>query len=517
MKIFTIRLLHEPLLLQAARCPEKTALITADKTLTYGQFAQKALKLASYLNANGLEKGGRVGIYMDNTWQCCVSIYAVLISGGVFHIINPQTKSKKLKYILKDSGAKFLITDGHLLKQVVPVIDDILSSLQVIFSGKANGKTGSLKNFVHYDSIFEILHYTLPLINNIPVNLAALIYTSGTTGDPKGVMMTHQAMVFACESICEYLRLDEEQRILCAIPLAFDYGLYQLLMSVRMGATLILERSFVFPALIVKSIKLNKATVFPGVPTMFRTLISMNDRKEISFPSIERITNTAAALVPDLIPGLKKIFPNALIFKMYGITECKRISYLEPELIDEKSASVGKAIPGTEMFLLSEKGDKVPPGKTGILHVRGPHIMQGYWKKDDLSRKVLKKSSIPNDRVLCTQDLFTMDKDGYFYFKARSDDIIKTRGEKVSPMEVENVIYGIKGVKEVAVIGVLDNLLGEIVKAFVVRERGYAVNEKDIKKACSRQLENFMIPKEIVFVKKLLKTSSGKISKKNLS
>jgi long-chain acyl-CoA synthetase len=512
----SIRLLHESLLDALQNHPEKAALVAGKEELTYREFFNKATSLSDYLNSNGLKCGDRVGIYMDNTWQCCVSIYAVLMSGGVFHIINPQTKHDKLKYILNDSEAKFLITDAHLSKQFVPIVDDLMFLSQIICSGDFSEKTKHISKMISFDSTLKNSNGSHKGVNNIPVNLAALIYTSGTTGDPKGVMMTHQAMVFATESICEYLRLTDVEKILCAIPLAFDYGLYQLLMSVRIGATLILERSFVFPAQVLKSMKKNKATTFPGVPTIFKTLISMNERKKISFPFIKRITNTAAALSPELIPQLKEIFPNALIFKMYGITECKRISYLEPEMINEKISSVGKAIPGTEMFLLSSDGKPVPLGEIGVLYVRGPHIMQGYWKKDELSKGILKKGQIPNDRILCTQDLFVQDTEGYFYFKARSDDIIKTRGEKVSPVEVENVLYSIKSIKEAAVIGVEDVLLGETIKAFVVIEDGYELSDREIKKVCSSMLENFMVPKEIVFVDALPKTASGKISKKGL-
>ncbi len=516
MERLSIRLLHEFLSYTAQNYPEKIALIAGKEELTYEQFYKKSKALANYLYANGLQCGDRVGIYMDNTWRCCVAIYAVLISGGVFHIINPQTKTDKLKYILNDSEAKFLITDEHLSKQFIPILDSLTFLSQVICSGDLSEETRKIERVIDYDSILENFSIATFSVKNISVNLAALIYTSGTTGNPKGVMMTHQAMVFATESICEYLRLTKTQKILSVIPLAFDYGLYQLLMSVRMGATLILERSFVFPAQVLNSMRKNKATVFPGVPTIFKTLLSMNERKQISFPLIERITNTAAALSPSLIPQLKKIFPNALIFKMYGITECKRISYLEPELIDEKTSSVGKAIPGTEMFLLSLDGKPVPVGDIGILHVRGPHIMQGYWKSDELSKVMLKQGKIPNDRILCTQDLFVQDTDGFFYFKARSDDIIKTRGEKVSPIEVENILYSIKGIKEAAVIGAADSSLGEIVKAFVVLEDGYKISDREIKKVCSSKLENFMVPKEIIFVDELQKTQSGKISKKGL-
>ena len=203
-------------------------------------------------------------------------------------------------------------------------------------------------------------------------------------------MMTHQSMVFASWSLIEYLRLSEEDRIILLLPLAFDYGLYQLLMSVTIGGSLIVEQSFTFQASVYKQMEMFKPTVFPGVPTIYAMMIATNKKTGLSFDFIKKITNTAAALPSEFIPDLKKIFPGALIFKMYGLTECKRVCYLEPELIDIKTGSVGKAIPGTEVFLLSPDGKPVPPGEKGILHIRGPHVMLGYWHKEELSREMLK-------------------------------------------------------------------------------------------------------------------------------
>jgi acyl-CoA synthetase (AMP-forming)/AMP-acid ligase II len=192
-----IRLLHESLSYTAQNYSEKIAIIAGNEKLTYKQFADKANALASYLHSNELECGDRVGIYMDNTWRCCVAIYAILISGGVFHIINPQTKADKLKYILEDSEAKFLITDEHLSKQFITVINKLAFLSQVICSGDLSEDTKDIEKIIEYDPILE--NFSSPPLNikSIPVDLAALIYTSGTTGDPKGVMMTHQAMVFA--------------------------------------------------------------------------------------------------------------------------------------------------------------------------------------------------------------------------------------------------------------------------------------------------------------------------------
>jgi acyl-CoA synthetase (AMP-forming)/AMP-acid ligase II len=329
-------------------------------------------------------------------------------------------------------------------------------------------------------------------------------------------MLTHQNMVFAAGSISEYLRLDTTDRIVNVLPFAFDYGLYQLLMTVLMGATLLVERSFVYPVPVLKRVIEHEVTVFPIVPTIGATLLSLNRSGDWTFPTVRRVTNTAAALPAEFISKLATVFPNALIFAMYGLTECKRVAYLEPERVLEKPTSVGKAIPGTEVFLLSPDGEPVPPGETGILHVRGPHVMLGYWKQPELSAAMLKPGRLPGERVLCTHDFFTMDSDGDLYFVGRSDDIIKTRGEKVSPVEVENALHRIAGVREAAVVGVPDELLGQAIRAFVVLDEGASLTEQQVKRECMARLEAFMVPRDVVFLDELPKTATAKVRKADL-
>lgn len=508
------RLLHEGLLASAARLPTKHAVIVEGRPYTYGELLDKSSRLAAALQQRGLERGDRVAIYMDNTWPCVISIYAVLLAGGVMLVVNPQTKSDKLEFILNDCDAKILLTDGHLANVFIPTLSRLKKLPSVICSGKLPHQAN-----VNIEAFDDMAEKSAPLTVHQPVialDLAALIYTSGSTGNPKGVMQTHQSMVFAAGSLIEYLRLAEADRILCVLPLAFDYGLYQLLMAIQLGATLVLERSFTYPAQIFERMHAHQVSVFPGVPTIFSMLLAAHARSPLSFPAVTRVTNTAAALPDDYVKNLREIFPNALIYKMYGLTECKRVCYLEPELIDAKPGSVGKAIPGTEVFLLSANGGPVAPGETGILHVRGPHVMLGYWKRPDLSAKMLKEGHFPGERVLCTHDHFRMDDEGFLYFVGRSDDIIKTRGEKVSPVEVENVLFGIKGIREAAVIGIPDEVLGQAVCAYVVLEAGTNLNEKEIRALCLARLENFMVPKEIILRSALPKTTTGKISKKDL-
>jgi amino acid adenylation domain-containing protein len=511
------RLVHQALQASAAAAgASRTAVIAEGRPYTYGQLLGQARLLAGALQSRGLQRGERVAIFMDNTWACVVSIYAALLAGGVFLVVNPQTRADKLAFILDDSGARLLLSDTHLLETLVPAAGQAKSLRSVLLSG--DGDAGALAGVVHVSTFDEALAESAAPAGSgaIPLDLAALIYTSGSTGHPKGVMQTHQSMVFATGSLIEYLRLAPTDRILCVLPLAFDYGLYQLLMAVTLGAVLVLERSFTYPAQIYQRVVESDVTVFPGVPTIYAMMVSANARTPLRFPSVRRITNTAAAL-PDSFTGrLREIFPNALIYRMYGLTECKRVCYLEPELVDSKPGSVGKAIPGTEVYLLDEHGSPVAPGGTGILHVRGPHVMAGYWNRPDLSDFMLKPGMLPGERVLCTHDWFRMDEEGFLYFVGRSDDIIKTRGEKVSPVEVENALHRIAGVREAAVVGIPDATLGEAVRAYIVPEPEVFLTERQVRSMAAKLLEGFMVPSEIVFCGELPKTSTGKVSKRQL-
>jgi acyl-CoA synthetase (AMP-forming)/AMP-acid ligase II len=506
------RLLHDSLLAAAHADGDKLALVVDGQRLSYADVLDSALRFARALQDLGLERGDRVIVFTDNSLPCVVSIFGTLIAGGVFVVVNPQTKEDKLAYILTDSEAAFLVTEGTIARVAASARVRAPSLRALIKAGSGDGLDGAL-------SFEALLAETDPAPRDpgtIPLDLAALIYTSGSTGNPKGVMMTHANMVFAAGSLSEYLRLGPEHRIMDVLPLAFDYGLYQLLMSVRMRATLVLERSFVYPAQVLKRLEDEQVTVFPGVPTVYATLISIHERTPLQFPSVERVTNTAAALPPSFHDPLREIFPNALIFRMYGLTECKRVSYLEPELLEVKPTSVGKAIPGTETLVLDAERRPVKPGETGVLYVRGPHVMVGYWRLPERTAEMLVEGPLPGERMLCTHDHFTIDEDGFLYFVGRSDDIIKSRGEKVSPAEVEDALYAISGVREAAVVGVPDELLGQAIHAYVALEEDSELTERDIIAGCRERLESFMVPSRVIFLDELPKTASGKIRKKGL-
>ncbi|MDD5675799.1 MAG: AMP-binding protein [Chitinivibrionales bacterium] len=506
-------LLHDFAAVSAARLPAKTAVIADGRSYCYEELFTTASRLAGALRERGLAPGDRVAIFMDNSWPCVVSVFSVLMAGGVFLLVNPQTKREKLGYILNDSGAAALIAARSLEPVFLPLLSHVKSLTCLISAGAVPQAAPAGVACLAWEEAAAAAPFLGPA-GSSEADLASLIYTSGTTGTPKGVMMTHRSMVFAAGCIAGYLRLDETDRILNVLPLAFDYGLYQLLMSVYLGATLVLERSFTYPAHAYRQIERHGVTVFPGVPTIFATMIAQHKKTPLCFPSVTRLTNTAADLPANFTNALREIFPAALLFRMYGLTECKRVCYLEPELALKKPTSVGKAMPGTEVFLRSPDGKPVKPGEAGILHVRGPHLMRGYWNRPELSQTMLVAGEKPGERVLCTHDWFTMDEEGFLYFKGRSDDIIKTRGEKVSPLEVENALYGIPGITEAAVVGVPDEILGQALVAFVAVAG--PLTEKEIISCCAARLENFMVPKKIIFRDALPKTATGKIRKKDL-
>ncbi|TJV68687.1 MAG: AMP-dependent synthetase [Mesorhizobium sp.] len=512
-----VPLLHDYLTHSAGRLGDKVALVCNGRRFTYAEIDERSNGMAQCLATAGVQRGDRVMIFADNTVETVISFWAVLKTNAVVCIINPLTKSDKLDYLLNDCRPAALITDQHLRSVFSEPARNCRSLRQVIVSGPIeDDELGRLPHAIRWEMTAERTP-AAPVRRSIDIDLAAIIYTSGSTGEPKGVMLTHSNMTAACSSIASYLELREDEVILNVLPLAFDYGLYQMLMAFRTGARLVLERSFAFPAQILQIIKDEKITGFPGVPTIFASLAELKSLKHHDFSSIRYVTNTAAALPLKHINMLRELFKGARIYSMYGLTECKRCSYLPPEDLDRKPLSVGIAIPNTEMWIVDDNDQRVEPGIVGQLVIRGATVMKGYWGKPEATARKLKPGPLPGEQVLYTGDYCRMDEEGYLYFIGRSDEIIKSRGEKVSPKEVENVLVNIPGVKEAAVVGVPDELLGQAVKAFVVIEKGRIVGERQIQMECQKRLENFMVPKSIVIVPSLPRTDTGKLKKMALS
>jgi len=505
-------LLHQHFVDSVARTPDKTALICGEQRYSYAEVAQRAQALAIALRQRCVQRGDRVALFFDNGVEFVAGLYACLSIGAVFMPVNPLTKSDKLAFMLCDARASALLTQDALAGEWQPALQTSGSVHSIFVSDGCDADDARLQPWPGLDG-----HAPSPEPATIDQDLAAIIYTSGSTGFPKGVMLSHLNMVTAANSVSSYLGLRHDDVILCALPLAFDYGLYQVLMGFKLGATVVLERNFSFPVKVLETMVREHVTVFPGVPTMFASLMTLKSLSQFDLGHLRLITNTAAALSETHIQRLRALFPQATLFSMYGLTECKRVTYLPPEQLDVRPTSVGRGMPNEELWLVDDEGRRLPNGSVGELVIRGSHVMRGYWERPDETAQRLKPGPLPGESVLYSGDLFRTDEEGWLYFVARRDDIIKTRGEKVSPREVENAIQSLPGVHEVAVIGVDDEILGQAIKAFITLEPGVQLTDRDVIRHCLTRLESFMAPKYIEFVDALPKTDTGKIKKTGLA
>jgi long-chain acyl-CoA synthetase len=497
----------------AAAHGDKVALIAGKKRMTYAELDAASDRLAYALSGGGVSRGERVVIFQDNSWEAVVSIFAVLKAGAIFTPINPSTKASKLAYVIKNCRAVAILTQERLLHVVTPVLADSPSVLLTIVAGGEEPLV--IPGAKRLEEVLAASGTTLSSASaGIDLDLAMLVYTSGSTGFPKGVMMTHQNIVAAATSITTYLENTRDDIILNVLPISFDYGLYQVLMAAMVGATLVLEKSFAFPQTIFDKMASERVTGLPIVPTMASIILQMRDFRGDAFPHLRYITNTAAALPPAHIERLQGLFPQVRLYSMYGLTECKRCTWLPPSELSKRPSSVGIAIPNTEAYVVDDDGNQCAPGVTGELVIRGAHVMKGYWENPAATERALRPGRYPWEKVLHTGDLFRTDEEGYLYFVARKDDIIKSRGEKVSPLEVENVLYLLPGIREAAVVGIPDPVVGMAIKAVVAVERDSGITAQIIIRHCARHLEDFMVPKFVEFRDALPKAESGKISRR---
>jgi amino acid adenylation domain-containing protein len=498
----------------ARRFPEKVALIAGKERVTYTELDRRAEAFARLFQANCIQRGDRVVLLLPNSVEAVAGLFGALKAGAVFCLIHPSTKADKLAYVLNNCRAAALVTQTRLLPEAERAV---ARSASVKMLHVVDGNTdvrcqmSDVSRTDNLSSLTSDIWHLTSAFPGIDLDLAMLVYTSGSTGFPKGVMMTHQNIVAAATSITTYLENTSDDIIMNVLPMSFDYGLYQVLMGVKIGGTVILENSFAFPYVILQKMKEERVTGFPLVPTIAAILLQMKNLEPGTLPDLRYLTNTAAALPTAHIARLQELFPTTRIYSMYGLTECKRCTYLPPEQLKVRPDSVGIAIPGTEAYVVNDRGERVGPGVVGELAIRGAHVMKGYWEDPQATAERLHPGPYPWERVLHTGDLFKMDEEGYLYFVGRKDEIIKSRGEKVSPKEVEDVLYALNGIQEAAVVGTPDPIFGMAIKAVIVRAEGSELTERDVLQHCARRLEDLMIPKYVEFRAELPKTDSGKI------
>ena len=516
----TMRLVHHLLEKAAVRFADKTALICGARQYSYREIDQVATRLAAYLIENGVKPQDRVVVYLENSFESVVSIFGVLKAGGIFVLLNPEIKAKKLNYVLDDTGAHTLITAQYKHNIIADALTQNLPIQHLIWIDQVEGDVCGTNSLVKQSgwkaSTTMPENAQLQSVKVIDIDLAALIYTSGSSGLPKGVMCAHYNMMAAVQSINGFLNNSSADIILNVLPLSFDYGLYQILLAFHAGATVVLEKSFSYSYDLVKLIHSKKITGFPIVPTLAAILCKMEKMDKIKFENLRYITNTGDTLSVALIHKLSKLFPETQLYSMYGLTECKRVSYLPPEFLKQKPTSVGIPIPNTDVFVADELGRPLEPGVVGELVVRGSHVMQGYWRLPEETQSTFRNGATRTDALLYTGDWFKRDQEGFLYFVGRKNDILKHKGQRVSPREIESAINTMKGVVNSAVIGIPDDIKGQRIVAFVQIEDDTEITNESISRHCQEHLEDFLVPHQVLFIEDLPISGNGKVDKQRL-
>lgn len=489
--------LYQHLEAQAAKRPEHLAIRDKDVSLTYAELHLDAVRTAQRLRKRGVGAGDRVVLYMANSCDFVRAYWGVVYAGAVVTPLSPETKPEKLSWIIEDCAPAAVICDvdneDMLILSLPHTIDPAIMQMPPEQVGLAHP---------HSDSV--PCHGAI-----IDQDLGCMIYTSGSTGHPKGVMLSHQNLTAASRSVCTYLGYTSEDRIFVTIPLTFDYGMHQLTMAALVGATVIIERNFSSPLFVLDRVVKSNATVLPLVPTMVPLISALASR--FNFADVRLLSSTAAALHPKTIDHLSDIFPNAAIFSMYGLTECHRCTYLPPAQLKHRKGSVGVAIPNTEMWVESSDGTRHSTDATGELVIRGATVMKGYWNNPAKTAERLKPGRYPGEFALYTGDLCRIDAEGYLYFLSRSDNILKIRGEKVAPKEVEDALLSHPGVSEAVVFGKPDKVQGHVIHAIVTLVPNARTDARELRDWCKSSLESIAVPRNVEIRDSFARNANGKI------
>ena len=504
---------HQFLENSAQRTPEKAAAWYKDDWITFAALELQANKLANYLKKKHIHRGDRVAILYENSFHYIIAYYAILKVGGVTVALNTATTSEALNYILKDSGAKAIITNSKFSDHLLPALIKAPNLKHVIIDQESLADYEAIGHCdqVRWDDVLTSESNSHPSVRGIDIDLASIVYTSGSTGKPKGVTLSHLNIVSNTRSIVSYLELTADDRVMVVLPFYYIYGKSLLNTHFYVGGSVVIDNSFAYPNVVLKNMEKTGVTGFSGVPSTFIILLSHSKVRDHNFPQLRYITQAGGAMAPAVQKDVAQVFSNARVFIMYGATEASaRLSYLEPEMLTQKWGSIGKAIPNVDLFVADEAGKPLPQGQEGEIVARGSNLMVGYWNDQLETEQVLKNG------LYYTGDIGKMDKDGYLYVVGRKKDMIKVGGERVSAKEVEENILEINDVQEVAVIGVPDKIMGEAIKAFIIPLPHSELDEQKVLGALRISLPAFKLPKYIEFVKELPKNESGKILKTKL-
>lgn len=468
------------------------ALVERGASSDYAALRDRAASIGRYLTALGVQTDERVALFLDRGAEAAAAFYGVVAAGAIAVNINETLRARQIEHILQHAGAKVLLTSADLLARQ-PRASETTATVLLVSDIPPEPR--------------------LTPVARVGGDVAQIIYTSGSTGQPKGVSISHANLWAGVRSVSTYLGITGDDRIMSLLPFSFDYGFNQLLCAVLSGATLVVERSPV-PQQIVATMRTTGATVLAGLPPLWLQLLSTDSFRNDPPLHLRVLTNSGGRLPVEAVRALRRALPGAKLFLMYGLTEAFRSTYLPPEEVDHHPDAIGMAIPGAEILVLRDDLTPCTLGEVGELVHRGPTVSLGYWNDPEATAKVfrphpLRPAGAPDaERVVFSGDLVRREADGWLYYVARRDRMIKTLGYRVSPDEVAGVLYASGQVREGMVGAEPDPERGERIIAYVVLNEGGSLAQ--LEEFCRGELPRYMQPSRFEVREELPRTSSGK-------
>ncbi len=513
------RLLHDLIIQQAERQPAAIAIVQRRQALCYAELAEQIQAVARGLLELGLSRLERVAVYLPKRPETVSTLFGAALAGGVFVPINPLLKPEQVAHILKDCNVRVLVTAPERAALLEPVLAACHDLHFLVLVDATEPPCLHHLETLSWHSLLDAGHPLSPH-RNIDMDMAAILYTSGSTGKPKGVVLSHRNMLTGACSVAEYLGNHSEDRLLAVLPLSFDAGLSQLTTAFVAGARAVLM-DYLLPRDVINTVVSEGITGLTAVPPLWVQLAQLHWPPEAQ-QSLRYLANTGGHMPRTTLATLRRSLPNTRVFLMYGLTEAFRSTYLPPAELDHRPDSIGKAIPNAEILVVREDGSPCAPGEPGELVHRGPLVALGYWNEPEKTAQRFRPApgqpaGLPlPEMAVWSGDTVRLDEDGFLYFISRKDDMIKTSGYRVSPTEVEEVLYASGLVAEAAAVGVPHPLLGQGIVVVVKPLQAGRFDASAVSDYCRRQLPNFMVPLQVITRDSLPRNPNGKIDRKGL-
>jgi acyl-CoA ligase (AMP-forming) (exosortase A-associated) len=515
------RLLHELVLEAAQTAAERPALRHQSQTWTYATLAEQIGRCAAALVSLGLGRGERLAIYLDKRFETVAAAFGAAHAGCVFVPVNPLLKAEQVGYILRDCNVRILVTSAERLGLLAATLAECPDLRVVLVVGPSPPERLVTKSVYAWDDLLR--QGSIAASHRvIDIDMTAILYTSGSTGKPKGVVLSHRNMVAGASSVAQYLENRPDERILCALPLSFDAGFSQLTTAFASCAQAVLLNYLLVRDVLV-TCEREQITGLTAVPPLWIQLAKL-EWPEAARRSMRYVANTGGHMPKPTLDALRGRLPDARVYLMYGLTEAFRSTYLPPEEVDKRPDSIGKAIPNAEIMVVREDGSCCDPGEPGELVHRGALVSLGYWNDPGKTAERFRPAPgqpaelVMPEIAVWSGDTVRTDADGFIYFVGRRDEMIKTSGYRVSPTEVEEVLYGTGLVAEAAALGVPHPVLGQSITVVAIAPAGETLDSDRLQGMLRERLPAYMVPAEIIdFGGPLPRNPNGKIDRKRIS